>query len=35
MKPYEDEIFKVLSYNLQVSYDFPWRRLFEVEIELN
>lgn len=35
MKPYEDEIFKVLSYNFQVSYDFPWRRLFEVEVELN
>ncbi len=35
MKPYEDKVFKVLSYNLQVSYDFPWRRLFEVEIELN
>lgn len=35
MKPYESEVFEKLDYNSNVSYSFPWNRLFEVEVELN
>ena len=33
MKPFEKEVAKVLKTELEVKYFFPWKRLFEVEVE--
>ncbi len=35
MEPFEEEIFKIFDVRYDISYSFPWNRLFEVEIELN
>lgn len=35
MKHFENTVFEKLDYNSNVSYSFPWNRLFEVEVELN
>lgn len=35
MKAFENIVFDKLDYKANVSYDFPWNRLFEVEVELN
>ena len=35
MKPFEEKIFKMFGVNYNVSYKFPWNRLFEVEVELS
>lgn len=32
MKPYEEKVFEVLGVNYDISYKFPWNRLFEVEV---
>ncbi len=32
MKPYEEKVFEVLGVRYDISYKFPWNRLFEVEI---
>lgn len=32
MKPYEEKVFEVLGVNYDISYKFPWSRLFEVEV---
>ena len=32
MKPYEKKVFEVLGVQYDVSYKFPWNRLFEVEV---
>ena len=32
MKPYEEKVFEVLGVNYDISYKFPWDRLFEVEV---
>ena len=33
MKPFEKEVAKVLKTEFEVKYFFPWKRLFEVEVE--
>lgn len=33
MKPFEKEVAKVLKTEFEVKYSFPWKRLFEVEVE--
>lgn len=33
MKPFEKEIANVLKTEFEVKYSFPWKRLFEVEVE--
>lgn len=33
MKPFEKEVAKVLKTEFKVKYSFPWKRLFEVEVE--
>ena len=33
MKPFEKEVAKVLNTEFKVKYFFPWKRLFEVEVE--
>ena len=35
IKPYEQKIKQIFSYNGEVKYSFPWNRLFEVEIEFS
>lgn len=35
MKSYEDKVSKVFNHEVNVSYKYPWNRLFEVEIEFN
>ena len=35
MKPYEDKIWHLFGVRYNVKYSFPWKRLFEVEIELS
>jgi hypothetical protein len=35
MKPYEEKVFKMLDFHVNIDYKFPWNRLFEVEIEFN
>ena len=35
MKPYEDKVFKILDYKADLSYNYPWNRFFEVEVEFN
>lgn len=35
MKSYEKIVFKKLNVEYNISYKFPWDRLFEVEVELN
>lgn len=35
MKPFEKEVFKHVGKTFDVDYNFPWERLFEVEIELS
>lgn len=35
MIPYEKKLFKLFSTNYNTKYSFPWKRLFEVEVELN
>ena len=32
MKPYEEKVFELLGVRYDISYKFPWNRLFEVEI---
>lgn len=32
MKPYEEKVFEILGVNYDISYKFPWNRLFEVEV---
>ena len=32
MKPYEEKVFELLGVRYNISYKFPWNRLFEVEI---
>lgn len=34
MKPFEEKIWQIFKKEYNVSYKFPWNRLFEVEIEL-
>lgn len=33
MEPFEKEVAKVLKTEFEVKYSFPWKRLFEVEVE--
>ena len=33
MNPFEKEVAKVLKTEFEVKYSFPWKRLFEVEVE--
>lgn len=35
MKPYEAKVFSLLDTQAKVSYNFPWNRLFEIEVNLN
>lgn len=35
MLPFEKQVFDLFDVQYDVSYSFPWNRLFEVEIELN
>lgn len=35
MRPYEDKIGEILKIDVKTSYIYPWKRLFEVEIEYN
>ena len=35
MKPYEEKVFSLVGMKADISYSFPWDRLFEVEIEFN
>ena len=35
MKPFEERITNILRTNIEAEYSFPWKRLFEVEVELN
>ena len=35
IKPYEQKIKQIFSYNGEIKYSFPWNRLFEVEIEFS
>ena len=35
MKPFEEKVFELVGMRADISYSFPWNRLFEVEIELN
>ncbi len=35
MKPFEKRISEILSFDFNAEYSFPWKRLFEVEVELN
>lgn len=35
MKPYEKRVKDLLNINTQAEYKFPWKRMFEVEVELN
>ena len=35
MLPFEKQVFDLFNVKYDVSYSFPWNRLFEVEIELN
>lgn len=35
MKSYEEKIFKLLGKFFSLSYNYPWNRFFEVEIEFN
>lgn len=34
MKPYEDKICKIFNSRYDISYNFPWERLFEIEINI-
>lgn len=35
MKPFEEKVFSLVGIKADISYSFPWNRLFEVEIEFN
>ncbi|MBQ8459968.1 DUF4127 family protein [bacterium] len=35
MKPYEKKVKEILNVDFGVKYSYPWKRLFEVEIEFN
>ena len=35
MKPFEEKAFELVGMRAEISYSFPWNRLFEVEIEFN
>lgn len=35
MKPFEEKLTKVIGTEFEVKYSYPWKRLFEVEIEFN
>lgn len=35
MKPFEERVSTLLGMEIQAQYSFPWKRLFEVEVELN
>ena len=35
IKPFEEKIKNIFDYNGNISYIYPWNRLFEVEIEFN
>ncbi len=35
MKPFEDKLIKVFGTEFKVEYSYPWKRLFEVEIEFS
>jgi hypothetical protein len=35
MEPYEKTIGTLLNTDIDIKYAFPWKRLFEVEIEFN
>lgn len=35
MKPFEKKVFNLLDCKEHISYNFPWKRLFEIEVKIN